>query len=99
MSAFTHEVQEDADATTRLLADHVVLGRDQEHRIHHLDRAAGAVHVVDPVTGARPHAVDLTDHASPSVRTLGDGIAEWLAGVEAEWGWAVQEVHSFWREF
>jgi hypothetical protein len=53
-----------------LLADHVLLGRDAEGYVHHLDRQTATVHRIHPTTGARERRTDLTARPERPPRAL-----------------------------
>jgi hypothetical protein len=73
------------DATTRLLPDHVHLGRDREGYRHHLDRAADAVYRFDE-TGAIERCTDLD----------GRHLDEYLAFVADGVGWDARRQLATW---
>ncbi|WP_251342408.1 hypothetical protein [Haloplanus halophilus] len=76
------------DYTTKLLPQHVYLGRDREGYVHHLDRDANAVHRVEDA-GERER-----------VTPLGDAhLDDYLAFVADEIGWTDRKQAATWDFF
>jgi|GEM_PF-7122174 len=73
------------DATTRLLPQHVYLGRDTEGFRHHLDREANIVTRFSD-TGEIERRTDLGD----------DHLDDYLAFVADHVGWAVRKQAATW---
>ena len=77
--------QKCTDATTRLLPQHVYLGRDAEGFRHHLDRAANTVTRFSD-TGEIERVTDLGD----------DHLDDYLAFVAEDVGWRVRKQAATW---
>jgi hypothetical protein len=74
---------DDVGHPSDLLPTHVDLGTDREHYVHHLDRAAGVVHRVDPRSGRRERVTDLDARNEPEP----DALAAYMAFVASDVGW------------